>query len=83
MKIFSPLPLLLLLFVASCSRNDDTTTTVCQEVTDIIVSEITPTSVMVSWSDLNASDSYRITYGKMDFAMDTGTTITETLENNI
>ncbi|MEY8847809.1 fibronectin type III domain-containing protein [Psychroserpens sp. XS_ASV72] len=59
--------------------NFTTSITPCEPVTNVSMSMISDTSVMISWEDTaNQSATYSIEYGASGFSIGSGTTITET-----
>ncbi|WP_299228639.1 fibronectin type III domain-containing protein [uncultured Psychroserpens sp.] len=64
------------LFLFACN-NDDDTVAACSKATNILASNITTTSVTLSWQDSNNAASYIIEYGISGFVIGTGTTALE------
>lgn len=67
---------LLLALVMSCSKDDETPIAHCNAPLNPQANDITQTSVILSWDDVNSSSTYRIEYGESGFTPGTGTVVT-------
>ena len=62
----------------SCNNDDDSTVDVCDDVTNIVVSNVTSNSATITWDDLDAVNSFELEYGISGFTIGTGSMLTAT-----